>query len=101
VSTAVLDMTASSLPNTRRFRRHALADNSVMPSGPVQVVFAMLFSALAAFGEWVARRAPRSLPWKRGGAAGALRMERAMVRVLEIASVLVGLSFLIVAISDL
>jgi hypothetical protein len=83
-----------------KFRSDSV-DDRVVPSGPVQIVFALGFLALAVFCEWIIRRSPRYLRWRHGGALRALRAERAMIHLLMTGVLLVALSFLISGIGAL
>jgi len=63
--------------------------------------FGIVFFAVTGFGEWIIRHSPPSLPWEPGGGIRALRVERVLIRVLMGVSACVGLSLLIVGITDL
>jgi len=81
--------------------RRRAADALRMPTGPVAVLFGIVFFAVTGFGEWIIRHSPPSLPWKPGGGIRALRVERVLIRILMGVSACVGLSLLIVGITDL
>ena len=78
-----------------------MCHNLAVTSGPVQIVFALMFFSVTAYSEWIIRRSPQRLPWKPGGAVRAMRVERVLIRCLMGLSVLVGFAFLIAGISAL